>query len=145
MFLGKYRHSLDAKGRLAIPAKFREHLPTGTVVTIAPDGCLRVYPPEEFAAMRSNLRLSEATSPNERNLVRRLFSEAKDLDFDAQGRVLIPAELREQAGISSSAVIIGANNVVEVWSEERWQGLEANTSDFTSLADEVARARNPNN
>ncbi|HEV3232408.1 MAG TPA: division/cell wall cluster transcriptional repressor MraZ [Candidatus Dormibacteraeota bacterium] len=141
MFLGKYRHNLDAKGRLAIPAKFREQLPSGSVVTIGPDGALRVYPPGEWAEVTATLKLGEATSPTERALVRRLFAEAGEVEFDGQGRVLIPAGLRSQAGIAGTAVVSGANNLVEIWSEARWEALEAETADFTHLADEVARAR----
>jgi MraZ protein len=141
MFLGKYRHSVDAKGRLAIPARFREQLPSGSVVTIGPDGALRIYPPAEWAQVMGALRLSEATSPTERALVRRLFAEASEVEFDAQGRVLIPASLREAAGIKGAAVVSGANNLVEIWSEPRWRQLEEETADFTHLADEVARNR----
>jgi MraZ protein len=141
VFLGKYRHNLDAKGRLAIPARFREQLPSGSVVTIGPDGALRVYPPAEWAEVTSAMRLSEASSPEERSLVRRLFAEASEIEYDGQGRVLIPAALRVQAGIAGTAVVSGANNLVEIWSEERWQALEAETADFTHLADQVARNR----
>ena len=79
-----------------------------------------------------------------RGLIRRLFAEASELEFDAQGRVLIPTHLREQAGIEGTAMVTGANNVVEVWSTERWSELRSTTADFTSLADAVAnRALNP--
>jgi MraZ protein len=141
MFLGKHPRSLDAKGRLAIPAKFREGLPTGSVITIGPDGALRVYPPQEWDRVTENLVLSEVSDADERAMVRRLFSEATEIEYDGQGRVLVPVNLREQAGIGSSAVVTGANNVVEIWSEARWQGIESDTSDFTSLADKVARSR----
>lgn len=141
MFLGKHPRSLDAKGRLAIPAKFREGLPTGSVITIGPDGALRVYPPQEWDRVTENLVLSEVSDADERALVRRLFSEATEIEYDGQGRVLVPANLREQAGIGGSAVVTGANNVVEIWSEARWKSIESDTSDFTSLADKVARSR----
>jgi MraZ protein len=141
VFLGKFRHSIDAKGRLAIPAKFREQLPGGSVVTIGPDDALRVYPPGEWAEVTTGFKLNEATSPTERMLIRRLFSEASEVDFDRQGRVLIPAQLREQAGLSGTVVVTGANNVVEIWSEQRWQALESETVDFTRLANEVASSR----
>jgi MraZ protein len=141
MFLGKHPRSVDVKGRLAIPVRFREQLPGGSVITISPDGALRVYPPVEWTAATESLKLNEATSPSERALIRRLFAEAQEVEFDRQGRVLVPASLREQAGITDSAVVSGANNVVEIWSEKRWQELEAATADFTRLADEVASAR----
>lgn len=141
MFLGKHSRSVDAKGRLAIPPRFREQLPGGSVITISPDNALRAYPPGEWAVVSETLKLSEAATPAERALIRRLFAEAQEVEFDGQGRVLIPASLREQAGITDSAVVSGANNVVEIWSEKRWQELEQATADFTQLADEVARGR----
>ena len=141
MFLGHYRHSIDAKGRLAIPAKHREQLPSGSVVTIAPEGCLRVYPPSEWDAVTAELRVSTATDTAERNLIRRMFAEAADIEFDKQGRALIPSRLRDAAGLASTAVVAGANNVVEVWSEPGWDALVAKTGDFTALADEVAKNR----
>jgi MraZ protein len=138
MFLGQYRHSLDAKGRLAIPARFREHLPTGSVVTLAPDGALRVYPPAEWTAVTESLRLSAANEPTARALTRRLFAEAHEIEYDGQGRVLIPARLREAAGITNQAVVAGANNVVEIWNEGNWQALQAETNDFTELVNRAA-------
>lgn len=141
MFLGHYRHSIDAKGRLAIPAKHREQLPGGSVVTIAPNGCLRIYPPSEWDAVTVELRVSTATDTIERNLIRRMFAEAHDIEFDRQGRALIPARLRERAELGTTAVVAGVNNVVEIWNEERWDALIADTGDFTELADQVARKR----
>lgn len=141
MFVGHYRHSIDVKGRLAIPAKHREQLPGGSMVTIAPEGCLRVYPPAEWDLVTAELKVSTATDTTERNLIRRMFAEASDIEFDRQGRALIPARLREAAGLGGAAVVAGANNVVEVWSEDRWEALLANTGDFTKLADAVANKR----
>lgn len=142
MFLGKHSRSIDPKGRLALPAKFREQLPTGSVVTIAPENCLRVYPPLEWEQVTEQHRVTGASGESERNLVRRMFAEAHEIEFDGQGRALLPATLRASAGIEGSAMVIGVNNLVEIWSEGRWQALEGNTADFTSLADAVARNRN---
>ncbi|HXA42336.1 MAG TPA: division/cell wall cluster transcriptional repressor MraZ [Candidatus Solibacter sp.] len=142
MFLGKHSRSLDAKGRLALPAKFREQLPGGSVVTISPENCLRVYPPAEWDRVTEQYRVSAATEATERNLIRRLFSEAHEIEFDGQGRALIPAGLRQTAGIEGNAMVVGVNNVVEIWSEGRWQALEAATDNFTELTDEVVRHRN---
>jgi transcriptional regulator MraZ len=140
MFLGKHERNLDEKGRLAIPAKFRDGLPSGSVITIAPDGCLRIYPRPEWEAVMDQNKLSAATAPSERHLIRQLFAGASDLELDRQGRTLIPANLRQQAGIGEAAVVIGANNVVEIWATEKWQAIEAG-EDFTKLADEVAKSR----
>jgi MraZ protein len=141
VFLGHYRHSIDAKGRLAIPARHREQLPSGSVISIAPEGCLRIYPPSEWETVTVELRVSTATGTSERNLIRRLFSEAADIEFDKQGRALIPSRLRDAAGLGGTAVVAGVNNVVEVWSEPGWDALVADTGDFTALADEVAKNR----
>ena len=144
MFLGQYPRNLDPKGRLAVPAAFREQLPTGSVMTLAPDGALRIYPPDQWADVTAKLPLSAATTANERALVRRMFAVAHQVEYDSQGRVLIPTRLRQEAGITGAAIVAGANNVVEVWSEERWAQLEAATADFTRLADEVAGSRSDN-
>ena len=140
MFLGKHDRNLDDKGRLAIPAKFREQLPTGSVITIAPDHCLRVYPPTEWERVTGQSVVDAASSPAERTMIRNLFAAAAPLELDAQGRTLLPANLRERAGIASSAVVVGVNNVVEIWSQERWEAEET-SQDFTSLADQVASNR----
>src|ERR1700694_6357863 len=99
MFLGKHSRSLDPKGRLALPPRFREQLPSGSVVTGAPEDCLRIYPPQEWAAMTDQHRVSSATLESERNLIRRMFAEAAEIEFDAQGRALNPASLRLHAGL----------------------------------------------
>jgi MraZ protein len=143
VFLGKHDRNLDDKGRLAIPARFREQLPTGSVITIAPDNCLRVYPPAEWERVTGQSVVDAATSAAERTMIRNLFAAAAPLELDAQGRTLLPGNLRERAGIAGSAIVVGVNNVVEIWSRERWEAEEA-TSDFTALADEVARKRAEN-
>jgi MraZ protein len=141
MFTGRYQHSIDVKGRLAIPAKHREQLPTGSVMTIAPENCIRVYPPSEWEAVTQDMRLTVATDPTERSLVRRLFSDAHEIEFDKQGRVLIPSWLRDAAGLGSSALVVGANNVVEIWSDENWEAFKTESGDFTGLANAVAGKR----
>ncbi|MFY9615786.1 MAG: division/cell wall cluster transcriptional repressor MraZ [Candidatus Dormiibacterota bacterium] len=141
MFVGQYRHSIDAKGRLAIPAKHREQLPTGSIMTIAPENCLRVYPPQEWERVSGEMRLGAASDPMETNLARRMFSQAHEIEFDKQGRVLIPAWLREAAGLGASAQVIGVANVVEIWSDANWTAFVEQTGDFTGLANAVAEKR----
>src|SRR6202165_2788230 len=116
MFLGKHSRNLDPKGRLALPPRFREQLPTGSVVTVAPEDCLRIYPPEEWAGVTEQHRVSSATVESARNLIGRMFAEAAELDFDAQGRALITAPLRAHAGLEGAAMVVGVHHVVEVWS-----------------------------
>jgi MraZ protein len=141
MFVGQYRHSIDAKGRLAIPARHREQLPTGSVMTIAPENCLRVYPPGEWDVVTQDMRLGAATDPQETNLARRMFSQAHEVEFDKQGRVLIPAWLREAAGLGATAQVVGVANVVEIWSDENWANFVRESGDFTGLANAVAEKR----
>jgi MraZ protein len=141
MFVGQYRHSIDAKGRLAIPAKHREQLPTGSVMTIAPENCLRVYPRDDWEEVSRDMKLGAASDPLQTGLARRMFSQAHEIEFDRQGRVLIPAWLREAAGLGASAQVVGVGNVVEIWSDENWEAWVQESGDFTGLANAVAEKR----
>lgn len=120
-FTGSVDHALDDKGRLIVPARFRERLGAGFVLTIAqPDPCLALYPSvtwSEFCA-----RLEEAPRKDERfrRLVRQLFAHTEEVACDAQGRLLIPTTLRTYAGIDRDVTSIGALNRVEVWAKERY-------------------------
>lgn len=120
MFLGEFAHSIDNKGRLAIPAKFRLRLGEGAVVTRGLDGCLVIYPAEEWQGFAEKLDKLPSTQPDVRNYKRFIFSGATECDFDRQGRVLIPAFLREYAGLGETAVVIGQYSKVEIWNQERW-------------------------
>src|SRR5438034_10794461 len=95
MFLGTYRHSVDAKGRVAIPARFREQLPTGTVISKGAEGCLQVYPPQEWA-QEQGLRLGSMTPAEERRLARMMFGAARECEFDGQGRIVLSADRSEE-------------------------------------------------
>lgn len=122
MFLGEYNHSIDDKGRLALPAKFREQLAPGIVITRGLDGCLFVLTYEDWNRFTS--QLSEKlpfTQKSGRDLTRFFFAGASHLIPDRQGRILIPPFLREYAQLDSEAVITGANTRLEVWNPERWQ------------------------
>src|ERR1700737_2227838 len=91
MFLGTYRHSVDAKGRVAIPARFREQLPSGTVISKGAEGCLQVYPPQEWA-QEQGLRLGSTPAAEERRLARMMFGAARECELRAQGRIPTPAD-----------------------------------------------------
>jgi MraZ protein len=122
MFLGEFNHSIDDKGRLALPAKFREQLAPGIVITRGLDGCLFVLTYEDWTHFTA--QLSEKlpfTQKSGRDLTRFFFAGASHLIPDRQGRILIPPFLREYAGLDSSAVITGANTRIEVWNPARWQ------------------------
>jgi MraZ protein len=124
MFLGEYNHSIDEKGRLALPAKFREQLAPGIVITRGLDGCLFVLTYEDWNKFTA--QLSEKlpfTQKSGRDLTRFFFAGASHLIPDRQGRILIPPFLREYAHLESAAVITGANTRLEVWNPTRWQEM----------------------
>ena len=120
MFLGKFVHTLDSKGRLTIPAKFRADLEEGLVVTRGMDDCLFAFPMarwEQLAAQISDLPITDGRA---RSLKRFLFANASDLSPDKQGRVLIPPRLREFAGLDGEVLVAGLNDYFEIWSPEAW-------------------------
>jgi MraZ protein len=136
MFLGEYIHSLDEKGRLTLPAKFRDQLAQGIVVTRGLDGCLFVFTYEDWKKFTALLgeRLS-FTQKSARDLTRFFFAGATDIIPDRQGRILVPPFLRTYANLDSEVVIIGANTRLELWDIERWQQT---LLDVESNAEEVA-------
>jgi len=124
MFLGEFNHSLDDKGRLTLPAKFREQLAPGIVITRGLDGCLFVFTYEDWSKFTS--QLSEKlpfTQKSARDLTRFFFAGASHIIPDRQGRILIPPFLREYAQLGMAAVITGANTRLEVWNPTRWQEM----------------------
>lgn len=120
MFIGEYQHSLDNKGRLIVPSKFRDELGEAFVITKGLDNCLFVYPKDEWKILEEKLKLLPLTRKDARAFVRFFFSGATECDLDKQGRILIPANLREHCKIDKEAVIIGVSNRVEIWSKEEW-------------------------
>ena len=120
-FTGSVEHALDEKGRLIVPARFRERLGAGFVITIAqPDPCLALYPAPTWAQFCS--RLEEAPRKDERfrRLVRHIFAHTEDVACDSQGRLVIPAPLRAYASIDKDVVSIGSLTRVEVWAKEKY-------------------------
>lgn len=120
MFLGRFNHNLDAKGRLAIPAKFRAGLADGMVLTRGIDRCLTLYPVDDWQSLTERVRALPITDANTRAFRRMVFAEAVDLELDAQGRILVPPELRVYAGLERATVIVGVDVSIEIWSPERW-------------------------
>jgi MraZ protein len=122
MFLGEYAHTLDDKGRLTLPARFRDQLAKGVVVTRGLDGCLFVFTDEDWKQFTETL--SEQlpfTQKSARDFSRFFFSGAADIIPDRQGRILIPPFLRQYANLEADVMIIGANSRLELWDTERWQ------------------------
>ncbi|MDD2422429.1 MAG: division/cell wall cluster transcriptional repressor MraZ [Heliobacteriaceae bacterium] len=128
MFMGEYQHTVDAKGRLFIPARFREALGERFVATKGLDGCLFVYPLEEWKRLEAKLKGLPFTRADARAFQRFFFSGAAECEVDRQGRILIPVHLREYAALTKEAVVIGVSTRVEIWSHERWQGYNAETA-----------------
>jgi MraZ protein len=122
MFLGEYTHTLDDKGRLTLPAKFRDQLAQGVVVTRGLDGCLFVFTYENWKQFTATLgeRLP-FTQKSARDFSRFFFSGAVDIIPDRQGRILIPPFLRQYASLEAEVMIIGANSRLELWDAERWR------------------------
>src|SRR3989338_2845073 len=120
MFIGEYRHSIDEKGRLAIPAKFRSSLKKA-VITRGLDACLFVYPLSEWKLLAQKLANLPIRQANSRAFVRLMLAGAMDVETDTQGRVIVPEYLRSYAGLSKTVVVAGLYNRVELWSEDAWK------------------------
>lgn len=118
--MGEYKHNMDKKGRVIIPAKFREELGDNFVATRGLDNCLFVYPMDEWSVLENKLTSLPITSKNARTFVRFFFSGATECSLDKQGRISIPANLRDYAELNKETIIIGLANRIEVWASERW-------------------------
>lgn len=136
--MGEFKHSIDAKGRLIIPAKFRDQLNGHFVVTRGLDGCLFGYPMAEWQQMEEKLRTLPLTKRDARAFVRFLYSAATECDIDKQGRINIPDTLCSHADLTKKCVIVGVSNRIEIWSEERWQQFTSTTAnDFDEIAEDL--------
>ena len=140
MFLGRYEHNIDEKGRITIPSKFREELGDSVYITQGFDGNLQAFPSELFELMSSKVRSIGYLDPNSRRLRRILFSNAEKAKFDNAGRILLPAFLRETANLKEIAVVVGSGEYFELWSPENWEAqqtslndIEANEQRFSAL------------
>lgn len=138
MFLGTHAPRLDDKGRLFLPAKFRDELAEGLVITKGQERCLYVWPATEFARFTDQLRAAPVTSKGARDYMRVLYAGASDEVPDKQGRVTIPPQLREYAGLRRDCVVIGANTRVEIWDSQAWDAYLAEQEPaFAELSEEV--------
>ncbi|EPZ43899.1 division/cell wall cluster transcriptional repressor MraZ [Alicyclobacillus acidoterrestris] len=138
MFMGEFEHSLDAKGRLTVPVKFRDELGAQFVVTRGLDKCLFVYPMEEWRILESKLKALPMTRGDARSFVRFFFSGASECELDKQGRILLPQKLRDYAGLDKDCTLIGVSNRVEIWDSNVWAAYatEAETS-FADIAENL--------
>jgi MraZ protein len=138
MFMGEYRHAVDDKGRLIIPAKFREGLGESFVLTRGLDHCLFAYPRSEWTQLEQKLKALPFTRADARKFTRFFFSGACEVELDKQGRILIPSNLREFAELKKDCVIIGVSTRVEIWCKDRWEEYYASSEDsFNEIAESI--------
>ena len=137
MFMGEYKHTVDTKGRLIVPSKFREQLGDEFVVTKGLDGCLFVYSKSEWENIEEKFRNVPLTTKDARKFARFFFAGAASCEVDKQGRILLPVVLREYAGIEKDVVSVGVFNRVEIWDKDKWQ--ESNSyDDMDEIAEHMA-------
>lgn len=138
MFMGEYQHSIDDKGRIIIPAKFRDMLGASFVATRGLDSCLFVYPMEEWGIMEQKLKTLSLMKSDARAFSRFFFSGATECVWDKQGRVNLPANLRQYAKLDKDCVILGVSNRVEIWNKELWeQYFEQSEESFNEIAEKL--------
>ena len=138
MFLGTHEPKLDEKGRIILPARFREELAKGLVITKGQERCLYVFPIKEFTAITERLRQAPVTEKAARDYMRVMFAGAHDEVPDKQGRITLPAGLRTYAGLEKECVVIGANTRLEIWDATAWDSYLADREkSFSDVSSEV--------
>jgi MraZ protein len=135
MLLGEYKHNLDTKGRVAIPAKFRDKLVSGAIITRGLDSCLFLFTKGEWDLLAQKLIALPLAQANSRAFVRLMLAGAMDVELDAQGRILIPDYLRKFAGLQKNAVLTGLYNRIEIWDSTMWDKYKQKTE---SASEEIA-------
>ena len=139
MLLGEYEHSIDTKGRMAMPAKLREGLGAKFIITKGLDGCLFVYSMDEWQRVEQKLASLPMSRKTARDITRFLFGGACEAECDKQGRVLLPANLRRYAALERDAVIVGVGSRAEIWDAAKWQQYnEESAEDVNELAEQLA-------
>lgn len=137
MFMGEYNHTVDTKGRLIIPSKFREQLGDEFIVTKGLDGCLFVFPQNEWEIFEEKLRTLPLTQKGARQFTRFFVAGATPCELDKQGRILLPATLREFAGLDKDVVLAGMLNRIEIWSKAKWTENNA-CDDMDDIAEQMS-------
>jgi len=127
MFIGEYKHTIDEKGRLAVPVKFRSDLAKGAVVTRGLDNCLFLYSIEEWKKLADKLSKLPISKANTRAFARLMLAGAMDVELDKQGRIVLPEYLRKYAGVKKKVVITGLYNRLEIWDETAWEKYKEGT------------------
>ena len=121
MFIGDFKHTLDAKGRVFMPAKFRDELAEGLVLTIGLDKCISVYTKEEFSRFREKLDATSITNKQARDFSRFFYGNACECELDKQGRITLPSNLIDYAKIEKNITVVGISTRIELWSTEKWE------------------------
>ncbi len=138
MFTGEFQHTIDDKGRLIMPAKFREMLGDSFMITKGLDSCLFVYPKSEWQNLESKLKNLPFTNKDARAFARFFFSGASECELDKQGRILIAGNLREYAKLAKEVVIIGVGTRLEIWSKDIWFGYSNEVEEnYEELAEKL--------
>lgn len=135
MFIGEFQHSIDEKGRVAVPAKFRTRISGGAIITRGLDHCLFIFTNKDWEIFAQKLIKLPMAQANSRAFFRLMLSGASDAKLDSQGRILVPDYLRKYAGLDKSAKIIGVYNRMEVWDERTWDKYRERTE---GSSDEIA-------
>jgi len=138
-FFGRYEHSLDPKGRVILPAKFRSHFDAGGYLTQYWEGCLALWAPDEFDKQMTNMEVAQELGRPERNLARVWASGTQEADVDKQGRLFIAPPLRQYAGLQTGVLVNGALNRIELWNPQRWAAKLAATEQIL-IDDEPSEA-----
>lgn len=138
MLLGEFKHSLDSKGRIIVPAKFRENLGESFIVTRGLDGCLFGYPMEEWEKLEEKLRQLPLAKRDARKFTRFFYSAATECTIDKQGRVNLPKTLIDFAKLEKSCYLVGVSDRFEIWSEDNWDSFTDEAEDsFEDLAEDL--------
>ena len=131
MFTGEYGYKVDDKGRLPFPPKYREELKGGFMLARGFEKCINVYPIAEWKNVADSRAIQPQAPSKDRRMNRFMFASTFDAEFDGQGRVALPAPLREHAGITNAVIIVGVNTYLEIWSKEQWE------EEFSQMSDQA--------
>jgi MraZ protein len=137
VFTGEYRHTVDDKGRLAVPVRFRAELAQGAQVSNWMDGCVAMHPLDEWKTLAEQINALPFTDTRSRTLRRLLYGSAYEVSLDRQGRFVLPPSLREAAGLTAEVVLVGAGNRIELWSPERWSKFSEQMDQPEALAESL--------
>ena len=138
MFMGEYQHNLDTKGRIIIPAKFRDELGDTMVVTRWLDGCLAIYTMEQWQSLYEKLQILPSTKREARRFTHMIMAKASECTLDTQGRIRLPQPLIQEASLEKACVVIGVSDHVEIWDQEKWnEYYEVASESFEDIAESL--------